>query len=336
MKIAGIDFPGPLLSALRDNRLVIFAGAGVSMGEPARLPDFDGLAQQIAAGTGKTRDDKESEDRFLGQLQSSGVDVHRLAAQALSGDSLQPTPLHHDLLRCFPNGGPVRVVTTNFDLLFEQAAGEAVAERDIYPAPALPRGRNFSGIVHVHGSVERPADMVLTDGDFGRAYLTEGWARQFLLDLFQTFTVLFVGYGHNDPVMQYLARALPVTDEPKRFALADDATDSRWELLGISSIPYPMPSENDHSGLSVGIAGLAAYMQRGILDWQRTIRDIAQGPPPLDPEHADLIDDALSDPIRTRFFTRSGDRSRLDRLAGCSGTPDRDLQCESPNKLRRN
>ena len=40
--------------------------------------------------------------------------------------------------------------------------------------------------------------MVLTDADFGRAYLTEGWARRFLVELFRSFTVLFVGYSHND------------------------------------------------------------------------------------------------------------------------------------------
>ena len=39
MKIAGVDFPEPLLAALRDGRLVVFAGAGVSMGLPAGLPD---------------------------------------------------------------------------------------------------------------------------------------------------------------------------------------------------------------------------------------------------------------------------------------------------------
>ena len=36
-----IDFPKPLLNALRDGELVVFAGAGVSMGEPACLPNFE-------------------------------------------------------------------------------------------------------------------------------------------------------------------------------------------------------------------------------------------------------------------------------------------------------
>ena len=48
MKIANIDFPKPLLNALRDGELVVFAGAGVSMGEPACLPSFEALANRIA------------------------------------------------------------------------------------------------------------------------------------------------------------------------------------------------------------------------------------------------------------------------------------------------
>ena len=67
--------------------------------------------------------------------------------------------------------------------------------------------------------------LVLIDSDFGRAYLTEGWARRFLCK----YTILFIEYGHNDIVIEYLARGLPPqADHPGRFALkiagnADDA-----------------------------------------------------------------------------------------------------------------
>jgi hypothetical protein len=53
MKILGVDLPEPLLSGLRDRWLVIFAGAGVSMGPLADLTDFGRLAELVAEGTGK-------------------------------------------------------------------------------------------------------------------------------------------------------------------------------------------------------------------------------------------------------------------------------------------
>ena len=74
MKIAEIDFPSPLLSALRDGELVVFAGAGVSKGKPACLPLFKELAEKIAQGTGEVLREKESEDRFLGRLHNKGVE----------------------------------------------------------------------------------------------------------------------------------------------------------------------------------------------------------------------------------------------------------------------
>ncbi len=122
MKIAEIDFPSPLLSDLRDGELVIFAGAGVSMGEPACLPSFKELAEKIAQGTDKRLQDGESEDHFLGRLHNDGVKVHELAVRVLSRNSPKPTALHKNLLRLHQKSEQVRVVTTNFDLLFEEAA----------------------------------------------------------------------------------------------------------------------------------------------------------------------------------------------------------------------
>ncbi len=309
MKISGIDFPQPLLNALRDSRLVVFAGAGVSMGDPASLPSFKTLAREIAQGTGKSMDGHEPEDRFLGRLQHQGVNIHERAVEVLSKDSSKPTCLHRNLLRLYSTSQAVRIVTTNFDTLFEQAAeavdGMCDPGPQIFKAPALPLGTEFNGIVHVHGALDHPHDMVLTDGDFGRAYLTEGWARRFLIALFRSFTVLFIGYSHNDIVMTYLARALPPSENRHRFVLTDEEDDSKWKLLGIVPIVYPRSPGDNHCALQKGIRGLAEYASRGILDWQREITEIAEKPPSFDAEAMALIDDALSDPTRTGFFTRA-------------------------------
>ncbi len=313
MKIAEIEFPDPLSAALRNGKLVIFAGAGVSMGEPACLPDFEGLADRIAAGTGQTKQDAEPVDRFLGTLQHAGVEVHALAAEALSRGNLRPTELHRDLLRLSSGVGQVRVVTTNFDQLFEQASKDVLdSSPEVFRAPALPLGNDFQGIVHVHGEVSHPGGMVLTDRDFGRAYLNEGWARRFLVALFRQFTVLFVGYGHNDTVMNYLARALPESAASRRFALTGerDPDLQRWRVLGIEPIKFPQDNEKDYRKLDDGIRRLADFATCSVLDWQREITEIVQKKPPLlRQEEADLIEEALKDETRTRFFTDAASSS---------------------------
>ena len=301
-----IDFPDKLIRAMREQKLVVFAGAGVSMGEPARLPSFRELAEQLADGTGRTP--YEPLDRFLGELQHQGTKLHERAATFLAREGLEPTPLHRDLLRLFKDSKAARIVTTNFDLLFEKAAQSLWGESpDVFRAPALPLGDDFNGIVYIHGSVQRPRELVLTDSDFGRAYLTKGWARQFLLDLFSTYTVLFVGYSHEDMVMHYLARALPPGDGNRFVLNSDDSNPVTWSSKGIELITFPKPQgKHDFSCLRDGIHKLANFACRSVIDWQRVIGELAsKAPPPDQPsaqEETDLLKHAFSDEVKTRFF----------------------------------
>ena len=332
MKISGVDFPKPLLDALKANQLVVFAGAGVSIPEPAGLPSFSQLVEEVARGSGETPAQGETEDRFLGKLNDRHQEVHLQTAQILRQKAPEPSCLHHDLTALYRNPESLRIVTTNFDTLFEEAANSKFgAHPETFRAPALPLGSDFNGIVHVHGSIDRPKHMILTDADFGRAYLTEGWARGFLLDLFRTFPILFVGYGHNDTVMNYLARALPSEHTQPRFALTGEAEMNSWNTVRVEPVVFPQISQQDYSGLYEGVSGLAKYATRGILDWQNTITEIAKNPPSLDQEDMDTVRDGLSDPARTRFFTEAAthvewvrwldQNGQLDSLFGTGPPP---------------
>ena len=298
-KFGAIDFDDCILDALRDDRLVVFAGAGVSMGPPSNLASFWKLTCDIAQGTGLTP--SEPLDRFLGQLRHRNVAVHARAAEILSPAGSAPNPLHHNLLRLFQTADRVRLVTTNFDLHFETAANALFgAVPDVYRAPALPLGYDFSGIVHVHGALPRARDLVLTDADFGRAYLTEGWARQFLVDVFRRYTVLFVGYRHNDVVMNYLARALPVDSFARRFALTDE--DRSWEFLGIKPIRFVKGAGGDaFKELYDGVQRLAERTTRGALDWQSRLAELGGRTPPTDEEAISEIEQALRE-VHTTWF----------------------------------
>ena len=312
MKIAGVDFPEPLLNDLQSKRLVVFAGAGVSMGSPAGLPSFRRLAEQVAEGTGQSIGTAETEDRFLGSLEDRGTDVHRRADEILQRNNPEPTALHFNLLRLFGEAEDVRTVTTNFDDLFEQAAlVQLNSLPEVFHAPALPLGNRFGGIVHLHGSVSEPKEMVLTHRDFGRAYLTEsdGWARRFLIGLFANYTVLFVGYSHSDTIMNYLTPSLPPDASHQRFALVGDRSDDpdHWRRMGVEPVEFPQTDVNDFSGLHTAVAGLADFLRRGILDWQQRITSIAGGYPPIDDENSAVIEHALTDPVMTRFFVEAAE-----------------------------
>ena len=307
MKIAGVEFPEPLLRSLQDGRLVVFAGAGVSMGKPANLPSFRQLAERVADGTGESIGDRESEDRFLGRLEDRGVAVHRIAAETLRRNDPEPTELHGNLVRWYSAPDDLRIVTTNFDPLFEWVAKAVVdAEPKVFLGPALPLGSRFRGIVHLHGSMDEPDEMVLTHRDFGRAYLTEanGWASRFVVDLFTNYTVLFVGYSHSDTIMTYLTPSLPPDEGRRRFALVGDKSDDldHWRRMGVEPITFPQDHAGDFCGLNAVASGLADFMERRVLDWQQTITAVAGAHPPVDDESAAIVEHALADPELTRFF----------------------------------
>jgi hypothetical protein len=331
-KLGAIEFDESILDALRDDRLVVFAGAGVSMGPPSNLASFWKLTCDIAQGTGL--EPSKPLDRFLGQLHHRNVAVHDRAAQLLSPEGSAPNPLHHDLLRLFQTSERVRLVTTNFDLHFETAANALFGHvPHIFSAPALPLGYDFSGIVHVHGSLHRARELVLTDTDFGRAYLTEGWARRFLVDMFRRYTVLFVGYSHNDVVMNYLSRALPADSVAGRFALTDE--DGSWELLGIKPIRFVKGSGTDqYKELYDGVQRLADRTTRGSLDWQSRLAELGGGAPPTDEEAISEAEQALREVHTTRFLLEVARdpewlqwlnrRKHLDALFGTADLGERD------------
>lgn len=320
-RFGSVDFDERILNAIRDDKLVIFAGAGVSMGSPSNLPSFWKLAKDIASGTGL--EPTEPLDRFLGTLNNKGIDVHQRAIEPLSLEGSKPNDLHRNIIRLFRDSKKIRLITTNFDLLFEEACKELKNDDsfseapNIYRAPALPQGYDFNGIVYVHGALpqlntHRAKDMVLTDADFGRAYLTEGWARRFLVDVFREFTVLFIGYSHNDAIMNYLARALPADRLSGRFALTDtddkgkEKEKENWKLLGIEPITYNTQKGilNEHIELYDSINQLADMTSRGVLEWNQRIIELSKTSP--------TDDDALKGEIRhilerddtTKLFTK--------------------------------
>ncbi|WP_162722385.1 SIR2 family protein [Microbacterium sp. PM5] len=295
-----IDVPNDPLAAARNVRLVLFVGAGVSINAPSSLPLYDGLARTIAQTLGEEYDATLTPDRFLGQL----MQAHPLVkdqVRAITGSAQSLLNANHRALARLATAAGAPIVTTNYDLHIEAAASEtALSLGEEYSGPALPLGREVRGLVHLHGSASRPAsELVVTDDDFGRGYLTDGWARRFVQDLFEHWTVLFVGYSHSDVAMTYLARGLPPSAQP-RFVLTDEPSSPRWENLRITPVAYP--SDDEHAALPLALDAWASLMNMGVLDHHARAKELAAGAPPSVPEEADYLADVLNTPSGARGF----------------------------------
>lgn len=217
----GPDIPEELLEAQEEDRVVFFCGAGISY--PASLPSFGGLVNKIytfldksPSAVEKTALDSFQYDTAIGLLERNHPGgrpaVRKALASALKPDFKKPkaTETHQALLtlsKC--RSGQTRLVTTNFDRVFDKVIVDEKLNTCTFAAPLLPVPKNrWDGLVYLHGLLqENPTDddlnrLIISSGDFGLAYLTERWAARFVSELFRGYTVCFVGYSINDPILR--------------------------------------------------------------------------------------------------------------------------------------
>lgn len=303
MLIHNVEIPQKVLDAQSEGRLVVFAGAGVSVAPPSNLPLFDELCDKISGST-DVRPKDEPIDRFIGRLKKGHrrIQTHLITRDIIGNPTSVPNGLHRNIVSLFAHSNSPKIVTTNFDVHLSTAYFEAnKTQIETYHAPALPLGNDFSGIVYLHGSIaqKNPERLVLTDEDFGRAYLTEGWARRFLLELFTSdVCVLFVGYSHNDPVMQYLARGL--SNPCNRFALTlnDRVEIEKWEFLDI--VPITFTSYADQLSL---IEKWAEFSTRSPLTHEKRVKEIVGNSPSNSPDTDSYISHCLLRIELAQYFT---------------------------------
>lgn len=276
MILDGINYPNKIVDAIKENKLVVFVGAGTSTGKPTCLPDFADLVKEIAKGT-KYDFDKldESCEVFLGRLKVNGIDVHKRTKEIIEDSCKKPNNQHRVIYNLFSSHKDIKIVTTNYDQMFEKVTEFNPDDCDVYDYPALPAGDEFNGIVHIHGNTNDTNNMILTDEDFGRAYITEGNASRFLKKLFSTYTVLFVGYSYNDIILRYLTRAMFRDNALDCYILTDQRKDD-WDLLDLKPIYYP---EKQHSLMENSLEKLGERSKRRLTDWKAIFAEISEQPP---------------------------------------------------------
>lgn len=310
--------PDDVSIALDKGELVIFAGTGISKPPPSDLPLFDGLVVEIGKQFGinvSAEDVRGKEDRILEDWHDKKHDIHRAAVKILGSENSRPTQLHYELYRIFKEPMRVRIVTTNFDNHFSTAAHLVFPNDKIdeYYAPALPLGDDFEGLVYLHGSIrKKPESMVLTSEDFGKAYFSKGWAREFLLALFSNYTVLFVGYSHNDVLVSYLAHALKHAGVKPRWSFigSDTSEENRknWLHLGIRTQDYLVDNNhqvNPHHSLTEFFIEWIAFLNESILDRANRLKLTTKNKFPDDDAIIEFIDYCISDQRLAQEFCNS-------------------------------
>jgi hypothetical protein len=308
----GPDIPERLLQIHEEGRVVFFCGAGISY--PAGLPDFAGLVHRLYERSGVTPDQVQQaalkahqydtaiallEDRHVGEREA----VRRELAAILTPADTSPkaTRTHEALLTLSRRrDGKLRLVTTNFDRLFQAVIERKKLVVNTCQAPLLPVPKSrWDGLVYLHGLLSpTPSNseldcLVVSSGDFGLAYLAERWAARFVSELFRHYTVCFVGYSLNDPVLRYMMDALAADRQRgeapfNMYAFGsykrgkEAACEAEWRAKHV--VPVLYKATKDHR-----------YLHKTLHSWSETYRDGARG------KELIIVKEAIANPlVRTR------------------------------------
>ncbi|HGS5072785.1 TPA: SIR2 family protein [Vibrio parahaemolyticus] len=303
----GPDIPDSLLEKRDQGQVVFLCGAGISI--PANMPDFPKLTRNvidffdppehspIAQEFKPWRDwiDNNSntprvslDQIFLMLNKEYGRnEVNSQVARHLqvNFDKNFHSKWHEIIMQLSADqeGNP-QVVTTNFDLLLEHTSKGGDCPIHIPPAfPSIEHGVPIKGITYLHGRLQEPESShhayVLSSADFGRAYLSEGWATSFIQSLLTSYTVVLLGYSAEDPPVKYLLQGLNREsgyDSSSLYAFdrgTQSEVDSKWDDRGVTGIAF---SEFEHLWES-----LEAWRDRAASPrkWMKQILQLAQKHP---------------------------------------------------------
>ncbi len=234
----------------------------------ARLPGFAKLVRAVHSKLGEEVPKKPTgHDERLGRLELRYQSRAKVRSRVRELLTLKPDAdlrTHSALLDLATANNRVRLVTTNFDRAFLSCKYvPAVHQAPFLP---IPKPETWNSLVHLHGllpeddSAHDCEHLILSSPDFGRAYLTERWASRFLSELFRQFTVLFVGYSTDDPVMRYTLDALAADRQlseqhatkptyGEAYILTpiegtEEETKRIWRDRSVRAIPYSKEGEH--------------------------------------------------------------------------------------------
>ena len=331
----GIDVPDALVRAHEEGRVVFFCGAGISY--ESNLPDFEKLTRSVFSKVGEELNVAEKEaaklqrwDAVLGSLENRIADrpqVRRKLKEVLTPDPAKNNSVatHAAILELATTkdvNPRLQLVTTNFDRLFEPLINTKCSWAKRYAAPLLPTPRKglWNGIVYLHGLLPEDDDeldlsnLVVSSGDFGRAYLAEAWAARFVAELLRNYVVCFIGYSLGDQTVRYLMDAVDVYnrigDKTEPVYMFTDAAkpDVLDQNESIIRIPYDRDANGgNHAMLHQTIQAWARRYKAGLDGKYELIRDLAKVNP------VEIPDDGYIDQMMWALSDSEKDKNRTVR-----------------------
>ncbi len=246
-------------------------------------------------------------DRVFGQLRRlfDDISIGKAIADALKPADDVDLSAHKTILKLSTlQTGQTRLITTNFDLLFEKARkGLRGATRS--NLPHIEFNESDWGIVHLHGKLKPdysgPTEdgLVLSSTEFGDAYLALGWARDFVKKVLDRYVAVFVGYSADDPPIKYLLEGLHQSTGPKNKAYAfqsvpDDEAVAAWIDKGVEAVTFQTDESSGYERLWQSLRLWADRSKHPHLWRQKVFSKAKKGPRKLAPYERGMVAHVVS------------------------------------------
>lgn len=264
-----MSIPRSLVEAVREQRVVPFVGAGVSVGVKRDLfPAWTHLLQNIVGSMEEEGIDTKEVERVRGLVQAGELVLAAETALRALGPYVfhrflrksyrQPRPpdANLDVVRALWALRPPLVITTNYDNVLRWGGPTEVqlVANDQHEELVLlgDATSDWPWIWHLHGTIERMATVILAGRDYKRLYEKDERNRvasyeRALFELQKTLasrSLLYIGFGLTDPyVLEQIAHVLELTrgSVAPSYALMKQGQGNRgdlWENYNVRLIEY--------------------------------------------------------------------------------------------------
>ncbi len=201
-----MEINNQIAKAISQNNLVIFVGSGLS--QKFNLPNWKKMVCDLV--------DEINKPIFKEYLPFLDVSVDDGGMSPI--DLLEKLKREHSIINSYIkrtfniNNGDFslhkkiftltgQIITTNYDNAFEKATDNKVLP-SIYTSKYNVSEVNKSNepyIFKLHGCFSEPDDCIVFQDQYNKLYKEESAAKEKLKSIFIDKTILFVGYGFNDP-----------------------------------------------------------------------------------------------------------------------------------------
>ncbi len=261
--------PARLIDAAQNRNLVPLLGAGISrQAKNTAFPNWRELLDFLIARALVKKYIKKTEGSEMSRLLDKGQylmvaeqlrynlptdEYTSLLKAAFNPPGAEPTEIHKAIFRL---DAPL-ILTTNYDLLIEDAYAKGYGKTpnvytyrgasEVQQSLQIRQLTDRPIIFKLHGSIDEPSSIILTEHDYRKLIYQEQGYRTVLSAIFVTRVVLMIGFSFSDReltlMLETLRVALKSQSSPDYIFLPEDAAgevESRRfrEDFGVEVIPF--------------------------------------------------------------------------------------------------